>query len=1574
DFVISQETFSSPNSQATISEDIRRVLQDFAIDTDRIYGFGFSIGGGAVTNYAARYLDPDPEKGMFAAVANHTGSVSTGHTYFKETNDDIDPPYDTPDFLNYLFGGDPNFVPFSYVQASTIDLGDVSGLVNPANSTAWNLRHIPMQVWYRTTDPLTYLVDQTLAFIDFTSGVVGASVLVRAVDVGPSSHTWFTMREQGVCDFFEGKVLTLPSVAKTLADRDATFFYFDVEQVTSGSMTPFTWLVDAGANSLQFSDVENMGRTSVDTLDSGLSPSLPYSIQLQSDDSMPFDIVMKDMGLAPYQVLLDGVPVQQDVCGGSGGWCFDFLESTVTFPGSLVPSDTSAHLWEVLPLPPDATSSTVIATPTSLIADGVTVSTVDITILDSGGSPLPGLSVNLQATGSGNAISQPADTDAAGMTTATISSSFAEVKTLTVTVDPLGLNLDLSTTPTVSFEADADQISASLSTVVATPTSGILANGVEETELTITVRDIYGNVIPSLDIGIVSTGISNSINQPGMTDAFGQATGRMSTTRAELKTMTVIVDPIGHAISLDDQPNVEFVADSSSISASLSTAAALPAFGVVADGLDASSLTVTVLDAFSNPVAGQIVELAVTGTDNTLQQPALVTDAAGQATGSLSSTRAETKVVTTTIEPLGANIVLTQTSSVEFVGDVTTIDANLSTLAVSPTYGALADGIDSVVIDARVRDQNDNPVEGQVVELSTSGSGGVLTQPGLSDAAGLAIGSMTSSRAELKTISAVVNPGPGEVALTATVQARFVWDLANTYYVRDTGSDAANGTSPATAWASLTHAAALLIAGDTLYVGAGTYIETPIFSTAGTLADPIRIIADTTGARTGDAGTVMLDGGGATSTLRIDGADFLRLRGFTIIGAAPGVGVAGGAVYVGGTVTTASVRLSELEVYGCGRGLHLLDAPSATVEDCRISNQTGGDAQGIVLGGTSTAKLRDMLVYNNGGEGIRVENGATGVSILACTLYANAGDQVIVDGAATVVTMLDCIVASGAADGIEVSGAATLTADFNDVFGHAGSDYVGLVAGLNDLSSDPLLEDPNGLDLLLGGADAADDRMQLDPLSPAVDAGSADANSQARTNELSLADRTTRLDQALDGEATDAATVNIGYHYPAPQDSLATLDQEDGRLVYAQTSKRATQARSFDDGAQTWSSSKTLPPTAPGLRWIETRASKLDGGEEFVLALGEDAGTTLLTLLEWDGVEWRRAWATTGVPSAQASQRGFDLAIADDGTVMAVYVDGSATPVYRTRQNGEWSSAASLPLNDAGGPNPDPNSASVSWIELSQEPGGDKVALAYVDVDDDLVSLLWDGSAWDTATVSTLELALTRATVSGEVDHRAFDLAWESTSGDLLVAWSQDASTGIWYSSLASGSTSWAAATQLTTIAPVAAPHFLDLTSDTSSNQIAISAATLEGVEALGLSVWDGTAMIDTLEIDAQARDWNGTSVGGFSSAVAWLGATGEIVCAYVDADAATLDWAHWSSGAGWILQADVAITAMGVAQDVRIEQLGSGDVMWIASDTTGALFAAVHDGVSWTLTSAGAALSTSLPSGGGVPFDAAGR
>lgn len=79
-----------------------------------------------------------------------------------------------------------------------------------------------------------------------------------------------------------------------------------------------------------------------------------------------------------------------------------------------------------------------------------------------------------------------------------------------------------------------------------------------------------------------------------------------------------------------------------------------------------------------------------------------------------------------------------------------------------------------------------------------------------------------------------------------------------TYYVRKTGNDSNAGTSAGAAWATIGKALTSggVAAGDTVYIGAGTYREVVTASLTNP-ASEVRFVGDIDGAKTGDAGEVV---------------------------------------------------------------------------------------------------------------------------------------------------------------------------------------------------------------------------------------------------------------------------------------------------------------------------------------------------------------------------------------------------------------------------------------------------------------------------------------------------------------------------------------------------------------------------------------------------------------------------------------------------------------------------------------------------------------------------------------------
>jgi protocatechuate 3,4-dioxygenase beta subunit len=296
---------------------------------------------------------------------------------------------------------------------------------------------------------------------------------------------------------------------------------------------------------------------------------------------------------------------------------------------------------------PDAAQSTVSANPTS-IEQTTGTSTITMTVKDEFGNPVNGASVVLGASGTGNSIGQPGATNASGVTTGTLSSSDIQTETVTATASGVPLNQQ----PSITITAPVPTASASLSTVVAT-TPSFTAGG--STTITVTVRDGSNNPMSGVTVTLSATGNGNTVTQPvGTTDGSGVTTGTLATTGAGSKTITAVAG----IVTLDQQPVV--TVNAAVADAGLSTVAVSPASIPVTTGT--ATVTVTVKDAFGNPVSGSTVVIQSTGTDNTITGPAGTTNASGVATATLSSTVAESKTVSATAD--GTPITQTQNVAV----------------------------------------------------------------------------------------------------------------------------------------------------------------------------------------------------------------------------------------------------------------------------------------------------------------------------------------------------------------------------------------------------------------------------------------------------------------------------------------------------------------------------------------------------------------------------------------------------------------------------------------------------------------------------------------------------------------------------------------------------------------------------------------------------------------------------------------------------------------------------------------------------------------------------------------------
>src|SRR5207249_3604655 len=181
----------------------------------------------------------------------------------------------------------------------------------------------------------------------------------------------------------------------------------------------------------------------------------------------------------------------------------------------------------------------------------------------------------------------------------------------------------------------------------------------------------------------------------------------------------------------------------------------------------ATDPSVIVRDRFGNPVANVAVTFAVASGNGSVTGANQTTNASGVAT--VTSWTLGTTVGTNTLRATsqglnGSPVIFTAT------GRPAAPSASRSLVSVTPGVITASTGSSVATISVTVRDGFDNPIPGATVMLAaTPSAGNTLTQPaGTTDAGGVATGTLASTAAGDKTVSATINNSVA-VAQTVTV-------------------------------------------------------------------------------------------------------------------------------------------------------------------------------------------------------------------------------------------------------------------------------------------------------------------------------------------------------------------------------------------------------------------------------------------------------------------------------------------------------------------------------------------------------------------------------------------------------------------------------------------------------------------------------------------------------------------------------------------------------------------------------------------------------------------------------------
>ncbi len=358
-------------------------------------------------------------------------------------------------------------------------------------------------------------------------------------------------------------------------------------------------------------------------------------------------------------------------------------------------------------------------------------------------------------------------------------------------------------------------------------------------------------------------------------------------------------------------------------------------------------------------------------------------------------------------------------------------------------------------------------------------------------------------------------------------------------YVRRSGSDAGDGLSPATAFATIATAAQRARGGITVLVGPGRYPECKLYAPAngGTVA----FVADPSGDRTLDApGAVLVDAGQCLQ----DGEPMAGETGFDLSDQCE-------VVIDGFHVTGASEDAIRVDAHSDGailrnnvafangkRGIHVVNSDDVQVINNLVYDNPGGIAVGGSCGSgedcRTTGSRRVVIEFNTAFKsafnGIQVGDGV-GVSSHGTVRYNVTGEN--------------------GGSGIEVGTDNTRALNlegYTSAYNFVGDRYgTGVPRGLGDLlvdlSVEPLYMDPSGIDVAGDWLVDQHFRLAQTVAGQAVQSRAVDyADSSAHT--AGLAERTTRTDGGADGGAAD-----LGYHYPRRGGPLSGDCNGDGKVT-----------------------------------------------------------------------------------------------------------------------------------------------------------------------------------------------------------------------------------------------------------------------------------------------------------------------------------------------------------------------------------------------------------------------------------------
>lgn len=356
----------------------------------------------------------------------------------------------------------------------------------------------------------------------------------------------------------------------------------------------------------------------------------------------------------------------------------------------------------------------------------------------------------------------------------------------------------------------------------------------------------------------------------------------------------------------------------------------------------------------------------------------------------------------------------------------------------------------------------------------------------------------------------------------------------------------------------------------------------------------------------------------------------------------------------------------------------------------------------------------------------------------------------------------------------------------------------------------------------------------------------------------------------------------------APSTALAVA-AGDGEIIYGEGSVTTPRNRDYTAVTSLFGSETSLNAAVATIRHTIIKASPTRDE----LIMGTQSTTGAIYIQRWNGTSWSSEWNVAG---ASGNLPTFDIAYEQSsGDALVVYSGNVATTNelrYQTFDGTSWAGPSNLDTVRTAG--------TVQGVALQAAPGAtDKIGLAWGDNARDLSANFWSGSSWEGEPGAALETTLATIAAATSLTSWSFDLAFESTSGDLMVGWgSGTTTTGPRWVIRPDATGVWGGVN--TNSGFFEQGDDVDLDSDPNSDYIAYANNSADSGADADAGIWNGGSWINKTNFDTAVDT---TGAGTSSNAVGWVTSGGQTraIVTYDDTNEAGVDYVVFNKNTpGW--------------------------------------------------------------------------